>query len=98
MIVEALLVIFTLICAFLLLQGMLQRGAIYQYPFLVGAVFTGFVLPQLVGLSRDPFLPPGGLEKTLIMAILAATMSWVGARVVSRPWRAFDWKFDERKL
>jgi hypothetical protein len=52
----------------------------------------------LVGLSRDRFLPPGGLEKTLIMAILAATMCWVGTRAVSRPWRAFDWKFDERKL
>ncbi len=98
MIVQSLLVIFALICAFLLLQGMLRRGAIYQYPFLVGAVFTGFVLPQLIGLSRDPFLPPGGLEKTLIMTILCAAMCWVGTRVVRRPWRAFDWKFDERKL
>lgn len=98
MIVQSLLVIFALICAFLLLQGMLRRGAIYQYPFLIGAVFTGFVLPQLIGLSHEPFLPPGGLEKTIIMAILCATMCLVGTRVVRRPWRSFNWKFDERKL
>jgi len=98
MIVQLLLITFASICVFLLLQGVMQRGAIYQYPFLVGAVFTGFVLPQLVGLSSDPFLPPGGLEKTLIMAILAATMCWAGTRLVSRPWQAFNWDYDQRKL
>ena len=77
--ITPLLVTFAIICVILLLQGMFARGAIYQYPFLAGAVFTGFALPQLIGLSRDPFLPPGAMEKTLLMAFFCAMMCWFGA-------------------
>ena len=69
-----LLLVFALICCLLLLQGMISRGAIYEFPFLAGAVFAGFALPQFVGLASDPFLPPGALEKTLVMASLCAAM------------------------
>lgn len=93
-----LLLAFATLCALLLLQGMLQRGRIYQYPFLAGAVFAGFALPQLVGLVSYPFLPDGALESTLVMANLSAAMCWLGAAVVHRPMRAFNWDYDERRL
>lgn len=93
-----LLVSFVILCALLLLQGMFQRGRIYQYPFLAGAVFAGFALPQLVGLLSDPFLPEGAFEATLIMANLVAAMCWLGSAAVQKPMRAFDWNYDDRRL
>lgn len=93
-----LLLTFAGLCALMLLQGMLRRGAIYQFPFLAAAVFAGYILPQLVGLSRDRFLPTGALETTIVMAVLSAAMCWLGATLPSRPLRAFDWEYDERRL
>jgi glycerol uptake facilitator-like aquaporin len=93
-----LLLIFALICCLLLLAGMLRRGAIYEFPFLAGAVFAGFALPQFIGLSADPFLPPGALEKTLIMASLCAAMCWTGYAANGRPWRMLNWEYDEDRL
>lgn len=93
-----LLVTFAALCLLLLLQGLLRRGAIYQYPFLAGAVFAGYILPQLIGLSHDRFLPPGALEATLILAVLSAAMCWLGTAVPQRPLRALDWDYDERRL
>jgi hypothetical protein len=93
-----LLVTLAILCALLLLQGMLSRGRIYQYPFLAGAVFAGFALPQFVGLAHYPFLPDGALEATLIMANLSAAMCWLGSAAVHRPLRAFNWDYDERRL
>src|SRR5262245_55152789 len=86
------------ICSFLLLQRTLRRGAIYEYPFLAGAVFAGFVLPQLIGLSHDRFLPSGALESTLIMATLCAGMCWFGAAVARPPHHRLQWAYNERRL
>src|SRR5215469_1325227 len=77
---------------------MLKRGAIYGYPFLAGAVFVGFALPQLVGLSHERYLPPGALESTLVMATLCAAMCWLGAAVAHPPHRKPIWNFDDRRL
>jgi hypothetical protein len=96
--ITPLLLTFAALCALMLFQGMIRRGAIYEFPFLAGAVFTGYILPQLVGLSSDRFLPAGALETTLIMAILSAAMCWFGAAVPHRPLRAFNWSYDERRL
>jgi hypothetical protein len=85
-------------CAFLIVQGLVRRGGIYQYPFLAGAVFAGFLLPQFVGLSRDRFLPSGALDATLVLAILSASMCWLGAVVVRRPMRAGNWELSEKRL
>ena len=93
-----LLVTLGLACAFLIVQGLVRRGGIYQHPFLAGAVFAGFVLPQFVGLSRDRFLPSGALDATLVLAILSAGMCWLGAIVVRRPMRAGNWEFSDKRL
>jgi hypothetical protein len=83
---------------FLLLQGMLKRGAIYGYPFLAGAVFVGWVLPQLVGLSHERYLPPGAVESTVLMATLCAAMCWLGAAVAHPPYRKPISTYDDRRL
>jgi hypothetical protein len=93
-----LLLMFIATCTLLLLTGMWRRGAIYEFPFLAGAVFAGFALPQFIGLSTDPFLPTGALEKTLVMTILSASMCWIGYVLNSAPMRSFNWGFDEGKL
>jgi hypothetical protein len=95
--VSLLLLTYIVLCAVLLLHGMLRRGAIYQYPFLAGSVFTGFALPQFIGLSHDTFLPAGALEKTLLVAILSASMCWLGT-VVAAPPRPPRWIFDDNRL
>ena len=77
---------------------MRRRGAIYEYPFLAGATFVGFMLPQLVGLARHPFLPTGALEATLVFAILCAAMCWFGAAAAGRTIRRAPWILDERRL
>jgi hypothetical protein len=86
------------VCGLLLLQGMLGRGAIYQYPFLAGATFGGYVLPQLIGLSNDRFLPPGSVSATLVMASLCAAMCWVGAAAAGKPVHRSYPDYDERRL
>jgi hypothetical protein len=92
------LLLFTTVCVFLLLQGMLKRGAVYGYPFLAGAVFVGWVLPQLVGLSHEQYLPPGAVGSTVLMATLCAAMCWLGATVAHPPHRKPIWNYDDRRL
>jgi hypothetical protein len=97
-VISALLIVFGLLCAVLLLQGTLRRGAIYEFPFLSGAVLTGFVLPQLVGLANDRFLPSGALESALVMICLSAAMCWLGSAVASPPAHRHEWIYDDRRL
>ena len=92
------LLLFIAVCAFLLLQGMLKRGAIYQFPFLAGAVFAGWALPQLIGLSNESYLPPGAFESTLLMASLCGVMSWLGAVAAGPPYRKPVWVYDDSRL
>ncbi|HTJ57796.1 MAG TPA: hypothetical protein VL418_09575, partial [Devosiaceae bacterium] len=96
--IAPLLVTFIAVCVVLLAQGMLARGAIYGYPFLAGAVFAGYVLPQLLGLANERFLPSGALESTLVMIILCATMCWLGAAMAHPTNRKPDWIYDDRRL
>jgi hypothetical protein len=96
--IRPLIIAFAILCAGLILLGLLDRTRIYQFPFLAGAVFTAFILPQMVGLSHDRFLPPGALESTLILAILSAIMCWLGSAAVLRPMSLFNWVYDDRRL
>jgi hypothetical protein len=93
-----LVIAFAMSCAFLIVVGLSGRDRLYQYPFLAGAVLTGFILPQVVGLSHDRFLPEGAMESTLILAVLSAIMCWLGAAAVERPTQLFNWAYDDRRL
>lgn len=82
----------------LLLVGMAKPGRIYEYPFLAGATFLGFVLPQLPALAADPFLPPGAFAKAISFTILCAAVIGLGWSSGNRPIAGFNWAFDERRL
>jgi hypothetical protein len=86
------------LCIWLMLVGVSRPGKIYEYPFLAGATFLGFVLPQLPALANDPFLPPDAFARTALFTILCATMCGVGWAAGKRPFRAMRWDLDERCL
>jgi hypothetical protein len=78
--------------------GVRRRERMIQFPFLAAAVFLGWMFPQLMGLTEHPFLPGGGLEKTIFMAILCLGATWLGYELNRHPARLFAWQFDRRRL
>ncbi|WP_412851401.1 hypothetical protein [Ectothiorhodospira shaposhnikovii] len=78
--------------------GMRKRERMIQFPFLAAAVFLGWMLPQLMGLTAHPGLPHGGLDKTIFMAILCLGAAWLGYEMNRRPARLFAWDFDHKRL
>ncbi len=90
--------ILTIICIALLAWGMNRKDGVYQFPFLAGATFLSFVLPQMIGLQFDLDLPEGGLEKAFVMTILCVSMCYLGYSWKPAPLRSFNWDFDDQKL
>lgn len=95
---ESLIIIFAGICLGLIAWGMRGPGRFYEFPFLAGGTFTGFVLPQLIGLRNNENLPDGALDKTLFMSILCASMCFAGYMWRCRPMGRMNWQFSETKL
>ena len=94
-----LLSIFILVCLACLAHGLIRRGGIYEYPFLAGATFLGFVAPQLPGILQDRFLPDEAVTRMLIVTILCAAMCGLGWMAGRRPFeRSLRWTFSERHL
>ncbi|MEA1049011.1 hypothetical protein U5801_04180 [Lamprobacter modestohalophilus] len=85
-------------CLLILWWGMRERSRMIQYPFLVAAVYLGWMLPQLLGLLHDSYLPEGALAKTIFMAILCLGALYWGYTTHPRPARLFWWRFDEQRL
>jgi ABC-type multidrug transport system fused ATPase/permease subunit len=69
----------------MLRSGLDHRGGIFEYPFLAGATFLGFVLPSLPGLMQDRFLPPGALTLAIAFTTGCAGMCIVGWRAGRKP-------------
>ena len=86
------------VCLALIVQGMRAPGKIYEFPFLAGATFFGFVLPQMPALANDPFLPPDAFTKTALFTILCAAMCGIGWSAARGPFQGPYWTFDERRL
>lgn len=83
----------------LIATGLRQRGGIYRFPFLAGATFLGFIVPQLPGLATDRFLPSGSFERTLWFTICCALMCGFGWRVGWKPLETVRaLRFDERRV
>ena len=93
-----LLLLLAVACFALLLVGLRRRDGIYRYPFLAAAVFTGFVLPQLIGLSNEGGLPYLALDKTLFMTLLCVAMVYVGDRLGTKPLHALGFDYDKSRL
>lgn len=96
---EILLILLVVTCGGLLAWGFQKPRRMLEYPFLAGAVFSGWVLPQLIGLSSDPDrFPPGALAKGIFMTILCALACYGGYYLNKRPMAAFDWPFNRNRL
>ncbi len=78
--------------------GLRKRERTIQFPFLFAVVFLGWLLPQLVGLINIPYLPRGGLDKTLFMAILCLSAAWCGYSLNRQPAKLFWWRFKRQRL
>jgi len=95
---EFLLGILIVCCLLILSWGLKRRSRMIQYPFLVAAVYLGWMVPQFLGLTKHPYLPQGALSKTLVMAILCLGAVYLGYTISPRPARLFWWRFDDRRL
>lgn len=90
---------FAVVAVALLVWGARQEDGIYQFPFLAGVAWAGWVLPQAIGLARGAHaLPDGALERLLVMGILSAGMCLAGYAAAPGRWRGFRWRFDSRRL
>lgn len=93
-----LLWVFALQSLVIIVWGLMHRDQMIQFPFLAASVFAGWVLPQLVGLTNNLFLPPGGLDKTIIMAIICLAAACWGYAQNRRAATLFWWKFNCQRL
>jgi hypothetical protein len=81
----------------LMAWGLLKKDRFYQYPFLAGGVFVGWLLPQALPLRNDMALPEGAYASTLLMGILSVIALFLGA-TQAKPMRSFSWQFDQKRL
>lgn len=94
----AFIVLLSLECVVIFVWALAQRERVIQYPFLATAVFVGWVLPQIIGLSVYNNIPGSGLEKTTIMAILCLGAIWLGYNWNPAPTGLLWWRLDRRRL
>lgn len=78
---ELLVWAFAFICFGLLFWGLIYRARVYQYPFFMGATFTGFIFPQAIALANDDSLPERAVQRILVMACLCSAMCWLGYQI-----------------
>ncbi len=82
------LYIFIGACLALLLWGLRRPERVYEYPFLMGAIFSAFLIPQAIALVDNPgVIEPWAVSQTLLMGALCLGMAWVGYQLP--PMRAF---------
>jgi hypothetical protein len=66
-------------CVAGLIGVILNPARIYEFPWAINAVFAGFVGMQVYSLHNMPeILPPGALERTLLMTNLCLACCWLG--------------------
>jgi hypothetical protein len=94
-----LIVLLFLISVWLIGLGLVSRGGIYEVPFLVGAMFVGFILPQLPALANNPLQTPFAVERMLLVSSSCALLTGVGWLAGQRPLkRALRLVIEERRL
>jgi len=90
--------VLTAISAFWVVFGLRRPEGVYQFPFLAGATFLGFIAPQLPALVDDTFLPAGAVTRTALFAILCVSACGLGWQTTLPRTALATWHFDERKL
>lgn len=93
-----LLILLGALCAFLLGWGLWKPGRMCAFPFLAGATFAGFVLPQAIGITVGEGHPARGTNDALLMSILCAGMCYVGWIISDAPAESLHWDLDADRL
>jgi hypothetical protein len=94
-----LIILLSLVSLWLIGLGLVRRGGIYEVPFLVGAMFIGFILPQLPALAYHPQQPTFAVERMLLFSSACALMTGIGWLAGQRPLkRGLHLVIDERRL
>jgi len=75
-----------------------HRDGPYTFPFLAGAIYLVFLIPQFVGHRGNTTLPSGALEKALLMALLCLWMCWAGWYAGANRFASAVNDFDQRRL
>ncbi len=68
-----------------------------QYPFLSAAVFAGWVLPQLIGLSNNHRILETALNKTIFMTLLCLLAIFYGSKRATSL-KGWNWRLSRRRL
>jgi hypothetical protein len=84
--------------SFLVIAGLRRPECVYEFPFLAGATFLGFIVPQLPALLEDRFLPAGAAAQTTLFAILCVAACGLGWQVTLPRFASKPWHFDETRL
>jgi hypothetical protein len=92
------IIMFGLASAALIGWGMWKRENILQLPFFVGLVCFGWMLPQMIGLTNDPFIPEDGLTKTALFGTACVVAMWAGHRVGNKPIAGLEWELDNQLM
>ena len=90
-----------IVCASLLIWGVVQPARIYQYPFFMSAIFTTFLIPQAFSLVSVPGLASTeAIERVLFFSCLCIAMCWVGyqPKPSLKVLRRLSFEVDENKL
>lgn len=91
------LLVFVLIA--IMAWGALRSERTFQFPFLAAVAFAGYLLPQITGLTHEPYLPDGALAKTAFMAALCLAAAYWGYVSNTKHVRAFEnWTFSYSRL
>lgn len=93
-----LIILLAVECALILAWGFKQRERYLQFPILAAAVFLGWLMPQFLGLANFYGLPPGALDKTLVMAIFCLGAAHLGYLQNKQTAKLFPWTFNRRRL
>jgi hypothetical protein len=88
----------TVVVAAVLVRGLLRRGGILEYPFLVAATMAGWFMPQALLLMENPSLPEFGYEITMGMAALSMLAVLFGNRYFARSSAADPFQYAEARL
>ena len=93
----ALIFILLMVCVGLIVSGMRRRGGVYEFPFLAGATFLGFLLPQMPALAEDAHLPAGAFAKAALFTTLCALACGLGWAAGQRPSSGQPWTIDKQR-
>lgn len=93
-----LIALLTIECALIFSWGLRQHERYLQFPILASAVFLGWIMPQFIGLTNFYGLPPGALDKTILMAIFCLGAAYWGYVQNRQPAKLFRWTFNRRRL